>query len=76
MDTSRGFRRLCVFLTLLYWGVVAWVIANPPWDYDGYPVFAPDAFLAQAAVIYAVLFGIGWTFYGFYGRSFSRRLDD
>jgi hypothetical protein len=82
MDTRRGFRRLAVFLTILYWSVVGWAVINPPLDEDygyGYSAFAgfdPGAFLAQAVLLYAVMFGIGWTLYGFYGRDYSGRRDD
>ena len=78
MTYRRGMRRLAFFASVTYWCLVALFIINPfgpvtgpevgPWD-DGPPFLYQDAvvqILATAAVIYAVIFGLGWTLYGFY----------
>jgi uncharacterized membrane protein YedE/YeeE len=83
-------RRLAFFASVIYWGLVAFMIINPfapevgAWD-DGSPYLYQDTVvqtLAVAALIYAVIFGLGWTLYGFYddGRRRpyldDRRIDD
>jgi uncharacterized membrane protein YedE/YeeE len=74
MTYRRGMRRLAFFMSVIYWGLVAFLIIQPfspdvgPWD-DGPPFLYQDAvvqILAVATLIYAVIFGLGWTLYGFY----------
>jgi uncharacterized membrane protein YedE/YeeE len=67
-------RRLAFFVSIIYWGLVAFLIINP-WEAgpglgdDAPPFLYQDAvvqILAAAALIYALIFGLGWTLYGFY----------
>lgn len=75
MDVTRGFRRLFVFLTIVYWGMVVFMMINPPLDYEGGALFDPAVFLGEAAGIYGLAFGICWTLFGFYGPR-RPRYDD
>ena len=81
MTYRRGMRRLAFFVSVIYWGFVAFLIINPwgpalgPGPDDAPPFAYQDAvvqIVVVAAAIYAVIFGLGWTLYGFYGEG-SRR---
>jgi len=76
MNFRRGFRRAAVFLTVIYWAVVAHFMVNNDygygWEYGyGYETFDEGAFLGMAAMIYALAFGVAWTLYGFFSDSRS-----
>ena len=62
---QQGFRRLGVFVSVLYWiavGRIAVLRASYGiWDGGG-----PMAFLGQAAFCYLLIFGFFWTIDGFF----------
>jgi hypothetical protein len=60
-----AFRRATIYLSILYWAVVAKIAVLRAmygiWDPGG-----PMAFLGSAAVVYLVVFGFLWTLNGFF----------
>jgi hypothetical protein len=76
MNLRRGIRRAMVFLSIVYWAMAvqgALARANSgEWGASGDPML----FLGCAAGVYALLFGMAWTLYGFCGRGSRRRYDD
>jgi hypothetical protein len=66
MSLRQGIARAAIFLSILYWAIVA-KMAVLRAIYGYVDPNGPMAFLVSAGVVYAVFFGFFWTVIGFLG---------